>query len=95
MVVTESGVLLGDLRGKALQADPSKRVEEVMNPSPSTYRPNVSVHEMAHELQESGAHRVLVTDNDGRLIGWISRDDVELALDAQRRDNGPILASPR
>jgi CBS-domain-containing membrane protein len=93
-VVNQQGVVLGDLRGKVLHSDPSKRVEEVMNPAPSTYRPNVSVHEMAHEFLESGAKRVLVADCDGRLVGWLSREDVEAALDAQREHpNGPILAS--
>ena len=95
VVVNEAGVVLGDLRGKALaSAEPEKLVQEVMDPAPSTYRPNVSVHEMAHQMLESGAHRVLVADSDGRLIGWISRDDVEKALeDAQHHRDGPVLAS--
>jgi CBS domain-containing protein len=94
VVVNDAGVVLGDLRGKALRADPDTRIADAMNPAPSTYRPNISVHEMAHELLESGAQRVLVTDCDGRLIGWLSRSDVEAALEAQRqRPDGPILAS--
>ena len=96
VVVNPDGVILGDLRGKALKADPSTRVEDAMNPAPSTYRPNVSVHEMAHDLLESGARRVLVADCDGRLVGWISRSDVQSALDAQRQNtDGPILAPSR
>jgi CBS domain-containing protein len=94
VVVNEARVVLGDLRGKALHADPSQPVEQVMDPAPSTYRPNTSVHEMAHAMLESGSRRVLVSDCDGRLIGWISREDVETALDEQRRHaSGPVLAS--
>jgi hypothetical protein len=94
VVVNAASIVLGDLRGKALRGDPSQTVEQVMNPAPSTYRPNTSVHEMAHSMLESGAKRVLVSDCDGRLIGWISREDVETALDEQRRQGGgPVLAS--
>jgi CBS domain-containing protein len=84
VVVNEAGIVLGDLRGKALKADPRTPVEQVMNPGPSTYRPNLSVKRMAHHLLESGARRVLVTDGDGRLIGWLTREDVERALDEHR-----------
>lgn len=91
VVVNDEGIVLGDLRGKALHADPIARVEEVMNPEPSTYRPNVSLHEMAHSFLESDARRVLVTDGDGRLIGWLAREDV---LDEQAEHaGGSILAS--
>jgi len=83
VVGNESRIVMGDLRGKALNADPDTPVQQVMNLAPSTYRPNVSVKEMAHHLLDAGAHRVLVADNDGRLIGWISRDDVICTLDAQ------------
>jgi CBS-domain-containing membrane protein len=52
-----------------------------MNPAPTSYRPNVSVHEMMHELLDSKARRVLVTDGDGRLMGWLSVEDVQAALE--------------
>ena len=94
VVVNDAGVVLGDLRGKALKEHPEARVEDVMNPAPSTYRPNVSVHVMAHELAKSKARRVLVSDGDGRLIGWLTREDVEKALEGQSaRGDGPVLAS--
>jgi len=89
VVVSDENVILGDLRGKALAADPTTLVADVMNPAPSTYRPNVSVHEMAHALAESGARRVLVSDGDGNLIGVLTHEAVE----AQLRNGGPVLAS--
>jgi Mg/Co/Ni transporter MgtE len=91
VVINDQGVVLGDVRGKALQAPHETPVEDVMNPAPSTYRPNVSVHEMAHHLAETGAQRVLVTDADGHLIGWLRRDDVEHARHTAVA-NGPLLA---
>lgn len=69
-----------------------------MNPAPTTYRPDVSVHEMMHELLESKARRVLVTDADGRLIGWLSKEDLQAALEEheeQQPGEGPILAPTR
>jgi len=102
VVVNDERIVLGDLRDEALRAEPGARVEQVMNPAPSTYRPNVSVHEMAHHLKQSGAERVLVADCDGRLIGVISRTQVEKAdqeqqqqpqQPEQKRSRGPVLAS--
>jgi predicted transcriptional regulator len=79
VVVNDARVILGDIRGDALHASPDKQVEEVMDPAPSTYRPNISVHQMAHQLAESDAKRVLISDGDGRLIGLLRREDVEAA----------------
>jgi CBS domain-containing protein len=91
VVVTADSIILGDIRGKALHAPPDTLVDDVMNPAPSTYRPNVSVHEMAHELAQSKASRVLVSDADGHLIGLLRRHDVEHALHAAHAA-GPVLA---
>ncbi len=100
VVLNDQGVILGDLRARALRAAPDTPVEDVMDPGPSTYRPNVSAREMAHHLLDSGARRVLVADADGHLLGWISRDDVTRALDEHRHQHhvqrdGPVLASPK
>jgi CBS domain-containing protein len=83
VVVNDEGVILGDLRGKALRADPDTRVTDVMNPAPITYRPNLSVHEMAHQLVDNPARRVLVSDADGHLLGVLHRDDVQRAQQHQ------------
>jgi CBS domain-containing protein len=92
VVVSDTGVILGDLRGKALEGDPSARVDDVMNPAPSTYRPYVSVHTMAHHMAKTDSGRVLVSTADGRLVGVLRREDVERALQAERL-GGPVLAN--
>jgi len=84
VVINDERVVLGDLRGEALKADPRTPVENIMNPGPSTYRPNVSVTQMAHHLVKTGARKVLVSDADGHLLGWLSFQDVLNALDRQR-----------
>src|SRR5437588_408358 len=92
VVVNQDGVVLGDLRGKALEADPSALVDDVMNPAPATFRPYVSVHAMAHHMQKNDSRRVLVSDANGRLVGLLRREDVERALHASHT-GGPVLAS--
>ncbi|MBV9174170.1 MAG: CBS domain-containing protein [Chloroflexi bacterium] len=90
VVVNAEEVVLGDLRGKALSDSPAEAlVDDVMDPAPSTYRPNVSVHEMAEHLSGTKAQRVLVTTGDGRLLGLLRRDAVMHAA----HDGGPYLAS--
>jgi CBS domain-containing protein len=82
VVVNERRVVLGVVRGGALEAPPCVRVSEVMEPAPSTYRPDVSVKEMAEHLRERDVHTVLISTGDGELIGLLERSDL-----------GPILAS--
>jgi CBS domain-containing protein len=87
VVVNKERVVLGMLREKELKSDPALLVDDVMDPSPSTYRPNVSVDEMAQHLTTRTARRVLVSTADGILIGLLHRDAVEKA--ARRRDSCP------
>jgi hypothetical protein len=89
VVVTDHRVILGDLRGRALEANPRTPIAEVMNPAPTTYLPNIGFHEMAHELENSGARRVLLSDGDGCLLGVLSRESVGHHFKA----DGPLLAS--
>jgi CBS domain-containing protein len=82
VVLDAERVVLGSLRGRALDGAADTPVAEAMDPAPSTYRPDTSLHEMAEALEESGARRVLVTTTDGRLLGVLRREAVEQALHA-------------
>jgi predicted transcriptional regulator len=88
VVVNDKCIVLGDLRREAFRSDPQTPVEQVMRPAPSTYRPNVSVTEMAHHMLATGARAVLVTDADGRLLGWLTFDDILHALDTHHATAG-------
>ena len=77
VVVNEERVVLGRLFRKELEAGGDRRVEEVMRPGPSTFRPNVSTHEMMHYMDEHKLHAALVTDSEGKLIGLFKREDSE------------------
>jgi CBS domain-containing protein len=77
MVVARDGVVLGRLRGSALDCDPALRVEEVMEPGPSTVRPHRAAGDLAKRLAKQGRRWAIVTDPEGRLIGVASREDLE------------------
>jgi CBS domain-containing protein len=77
MVVARGGVLLGRLRGSALDCDPALSVEEVMEPGPSTVRPHRAAGDLGKRLAEQGLRWAVVTDPEGRLIGIASREDLE------------------
>ena len=76
VVVDERGVVLGVVRSKDADADSSDIVEGVMTEGPSTYRPNVSVEELRERFDKHDVSHALVSDNTGRLIGLVRRDDL-------------------
>ena len=76
--------MLGLLGKQALDADPATPVEQIMDPGPSTFRPNVSLEEMAHYMQEHQLTRAWVTTSDGKLVGLLERDVLEHHLTTGR-----------
>jgi CBS domain-containing protein len=78
-VVSAERILFGQLREKELATDPSTRVEAAMLPGPSTFRPNVSVHEMFHRLAEFELSFIPITSSGGRLLGVALPEDVTRA----------------
>lgn len=76
VVTSDQRVVLGLLRAKELESDPELPVERVMRPGPSTYRPFVSVEEMARTMTERNLENSPVTTSDGRLVGLVRREDV-------------------
>jgi rhodanese-related sulfurtransferase/CBS domain-containing protein len=77
VVVNEERVVLGLLRRRALDGDPQQLVEEVMEPGPSTFRPDVALDEMTAYLRQRQLGSVLVTTADGRLVGILQRTAAE------------------
>jgi predicted transcriptional regulator len=76
VVVSQEGVVLGLLRAKELQADPSLLVDRVMRPGPSTYRPFVSVADMRRTMTDRDLESSPVTTSDGKLVGLVRKQDV-------------------
>jgi hypothetical protein len=52
-------------------------LEEGMCSGPSTFRRNVSTHEMMHFTEEHNLRTALVTTSQGRLVGPSKREDGE------------------
>ena len=80
IVTTDDGVVLGRIRGRALRGDPASTAEQAMRPGPSTIRPDTALAEVVDYYGESGLKTILVTDQDGRLIGTLYIDDARSIL---------------
>ena len=76
LVTSEGGVLLGRLRSSALDGDPGLRAEDVMEPGPSTVRPDMTAASLAQRLDEKQLHWAIVSDPDGCLVGVVRRSDL-------------------
>jgi CBS domain-containing protein len=75
VVVNDERVVLGLLRSRELERDGDVRIQQVMRPGPSTFRPFVSVQEMATFMTEHDLESSPITTSDGRLQGLLLRED--------------------
>lgn len=75
VVVNEERVVLGILRGEALDAEPGVPAEEAMRPGPGTFRPHVGIGEMASFMSRHDLSNAPVTTSDGRLVGVLRLED--------------------
>ncbi len=75
VVVNEERVVLGLLRSRELDADPDLLIEQAMRPGPSTFRPFVSIEEMARFMVDHKLENAPITTSDGRLVGLLLQQD--------------------
>ncbi len=80
IVVDGHHVVLGRVRGQALDGDPDAMVEDVMRSGPSTIRPDTPLETVVKTLREGNVSNTLVTDPEGRLIGTLYLEDAERKL---------------
>lgn len=80
VVVNPHRIVLGILRRRALQGDPQATGEQVMEPGPSTYRPNVPAGQLVEQRRKADLHTALVTTSEGEPIGMAFREDMEATL---------------
>jgi CBS domain-containing protein len=71
LVVSDDGVLLGRLRKSALEGDPARTAEAVMEAGPSTVRPDQAVDEIAKRLRDRDLKTAVVTTPDGKVVGVV------------------------
>jgi CBS domain-containing protein len=75
VVINSERVVLGLLRSKELEKDPALRIEQAMRPGPSTFRPHVSIKEMAQNMTQHQLESSPITTLDGRLVGLLLQKD--------------------
>ena len=84
-VVNNQGVLLGRIGRAAIRGRQDVSAEEAMTPGPSTIRPSARLDAVAARMQRHNLTTLPVTTPDGRLVGLITRGDVEHARAATER----------
>jgi CBS domain-containing protein len=73
LVLAKEGTILGRLRRSAIEDAGSGTAEELMNPGPSTVRPDQDVAELRKKLDDKGLKTAIVSTPEGRLIGVVTR----------------------
>lgn len=88
-VVIDGNVVLGRIRGRALEGDPNTSVEDIMDSGPATFRTNEMLSSVVGRMAARNVDSVLVTTSDGRLVGTLYRSDAEkrLAEEEDRMDD--------
>jgi Mg/Co/Ni transporter MgtE len=86
VVMNGERIVLGILRPKHLEGQDDLRVEEAMSAGPSTFRPHVLIHQMAHYMHEHDLASTPVTTGDGMLVGLLLGEDAaRVTEELQRR----------
>jgi CBS domain-containing protein len=80
IVVDCDGVVVGRLRGQAWEAGDSVAVESVMEPGPTTVRPDGLLQPLVERMTKRGTTLVVVATPQGQLIGALVRTDAERLL---------------
>ena len=76
-VTTSDGILFGRLRRATLEGDPARLAGDVMEPGPSTSRPDLAPSELLAKLQQADLTTAVLSDPEGRLLGVVRRADLE------------------
>jgi CBS domain-containing protein len=79
LVTGHDGMLLGRVRASELDAAADRPIRELMELGPSTVRPHRAAGELARALADRDLRWAIVTTPEGRLLGVVSRRDLEQA----------------
>jgi CBS domain-containing protein len=88
VVVNSERVVFGLLRARELQAERGLRIEQAMRPAPSTFRPHVSIVELARFMADHDLENSPITASDGRLVGLLYRRDATRIAEERRAGGG-------
>jgi CBS domain-containing protein len=76
LVTTEGRILLGRLRASAMAEAHDEVAESVMEPGPSTVRPDMLAAELAQRLAKRNLRTAIVSTPEGRLLGVVRASDL-------------------
>jgi hypothetical protein len=80
LVIDCDGVVIGRLRGRAWDQERQSRVVDVMEPGPTTVRPNGALAPLVERMEKRGTKLVTVTDAQGVLIGVLIADEARRVI---------------
>ncbi|MGH8915493.1 MAG: rhodanese-like domain-containing protein [Acidimicrobiia bacterium] len=75
VVVDCDGMVIGRIRDFGLDTAPGQLAVEVMEPGPSTVRPDGQLKPLIQRMQDRNAPHVIVTTPQGKLLGILLRDE--------------------
>jgi CBS domain-containing protein len=84
IAVNEQRVVLGRVRGEALDGDAEQTVEAVMEVGPTTVRPSEPLEALIGRMQKRRVESIVVSTADGVLVGVLHRGDGERRLSEQK-----------
>lgn len=84
IVVNQSGIVEGRLRGKALKESLEASAEESMEIGPTTIRPSESIAPLVERMHRRAVRTIVVSDLRGELVGILYREDADAALERAR-----------
>jgi CBS domain-containing protein len=79
VVVNDRRVVLGILRGA--DRDPDASAEDVMDPAPATFRPNIPLAGLAEYMAEHNLREAPITTSEGVLLGMLQAEEARRAAD--------------
>jgi CBS-domain-containing membrane protein len=80
VVLDCDGMAIGRIRGDGFESPDDRRVVEVMEPGPSTVRPDQPLQPLVERMHDRDAPNVIVTTPQGKLVGILLRDEADQLL---------------
>jgi predicted transcriptional regulator len=80
VLAPQDHTLLGRLGTAALEGNPDAAAQQVMEPGPSTVRPDRQLADLIEPMRTHNLQAMVVTTPRGRLLGVLRRDDAERRL---------------
>ncbi|MDQ3167164.1 MAG: CBS domain-containing protein [Chloroflexota bacterium] len=80
VVINERGIVLGRIRGDALDGNAEQLADAVMRPGPVTVRPSEPLDGLVRRMRERSTADIVVSTSNGMLVGVLRRADAERRL---------------